>query len=89
MKKRYTKRQILESIAYWKKQLNENATTYENNNVIDAINTINIQFGALTNILERKPHNDIYSITRDDWQNISIAIGDALDDLTTLLGIKS
>jgi len=42
MKKRYTKRQILESIAYWKKQLNENATTYENNNVIDAINTINI-----------------------------------------------
>ena len=87
MKKQYTKKQIMESIKYWQKQLNENVNTDMCDNVKEAVKTINKEFTYISKAIENASDAD-YAIINNilAWDDTSKMLGMAINDLINLLG---
>ena len=84
MKKTYTKKQINEAIAYWKKQLNEQ----NQGNLLQAIETIKTRIKDIRSKYHgvEKDFNDKYS-SDDDMKNKLYVLYDSIEDLAHQFGL--
>ena len=81
---KYTKKQINEAIAYWKKQLNEQ----NRGNLLQAIETIKTQIKDIRSKYQgvEKDFNDKYS-SDDGMKNKLYALYDSIEDLAYQFGL--
>lgn len=88
MKKKYTKKQILESIKYWKKQLNE-TTNLSYDNAKDAIKAIVENLAYISKAIDNASESDAEVINRVlAWNDTEQMLDLAVHSLSKLLGYK-
>lgn len=77
----------MESIAYWKKQLNEAVDTNTGNTVKEILKTLDEDFSYMAKAIDKASDEEYDVINKVlAWEDTSKSMGMAINDLTKLFG---
>lgn len=90
MKKKYTKRQIQESIKYWQKQLNEaSAVNSSKDTLVDNLKQLDKEIAQMETAYEKASDEEVDVINKVfAWQDTSTMLSLIISNFYKLIGVK-